>query len=91
MGGSGSIVPSAGTSMLGGPTLGPPGLNPGPGMGPGGGDIFSSDFINSVASTLDRFEDLDQSLFRPDGDINFERDFGQWFQPDDTGGSIKMD
>jgi len=44
--------------------------------------IFSSDFIQSVASSLD---ELDGNLFRPDGDINFERDFGQWFNPDDVG------
>ncbi|KAF8952458.1 hypothetical protein BDZ97DRAFT_1930779 [Flammula alnicola] len=23
------------------------------------------------------------TLFRPDGDLDFERDFGQWFNPDD--------
>lgn len=44
--------------------------------------LFSHDFINSVASSLD---DFDPSMFRPDGDINFERDFGQWFSPDDVG------
>ncbi|KAJ8096370.1 hypothetical protein PM082_011532 [Marasmius tenuissimus] len=27
--------------------------------------------------------DLDGGLFRPDGDINFERDFGQWFNHSD--------
>jgi len=47
------------------------------------GAIFSTDFIQSVASSLDEF---DTSLFRPDGDINFERDFGQWFNPDDVSG-----
>jgi collagen type III alpha len=24
-------------------------------------------------------------MFRPDGDINFERDFGQWFNQDGGG------
>jgi len=44
--------------------------------------IFSSDFINSVASSLDEFDS--NMVFRPDGDINFERDFGQWFNGDDA-------
>jgi len=44
--------------------------------------LFPTDFIHSVASSLDEF---DTSIFRPDGDINFERDFGQWFNPDDVG------
>jgi hypothetical protein len=43
--------------------------------------LFSNDFIQSVASSLDEF---DPAMFR-DGDINFERDFGQWFNPDDVG------
>jgi hypothetical protein len=46
-------------------------------------ELFSTDFIQSVASSLDEF---DSSMFRADGgDINFERDFGQWFNPDDVG------
>jgi collagen type III alpha len=49
---------------------------------PSAPDLFSSDFIQSVASSLDEF---DPSIFRSDGDINFERDFGQWFNPDDVG------
>lgn len=48
-----------------------------------GGDIFSTDFIQNIASSLDDFPQ-NMDLFRPDGDINFERDFGQWFNPDDT-------
>ncbi|KAJ7708749.1 hypothetical protein B0H17DRAFT_999808 [Mycena rosella] len=44
--------------------------------------LFSNDFIQSVANGLDEF---DVGLFRGDGDINFERDFGQWFNPDDVG------
>jgi hypothetical protein len=44
-------------------------------------NIFSNDFIQSVASSLDEF---DPTVFRPDGDINFERDFGQWFNDDVT-------
>ncbi|KAK0501757.1 hypothetical protein EDD18DRAFT_748078 [Armillaria luteobubalina] len=46
--------------------------------------LFTPDFIQSVANSLDEF---DPSFLRPDGDINFERDFGQWFNhPDDVGG-----
>jgi hypothetical protein len=44
-------------------------------------NIFSNDFIQSVASSLDEF---DPTVFRPEGDINFERDFGQWFNDDVT-------
>ncbi|KAL0569708.1 hypothetical protein V5O48_012258 [Marasmius crinis-equi] len=46
-------------------------------------DMFSADFMSSVASQLEA--DFDSQLFRPEGDINFERDFGQWFNhPDDV-------
>ncbi|KAK7022883.1 hypothetical protein VNI00_016870 [Paramarasmius palmivorus] len=46
-------------------------------------DMFSNEFMQSVANHL---EDFDTNLFRPDGDINFERDFGQWFSdPGDVG------
>ncbi|KAK0215004.1 hypothetical protein IW262DRAFT_256940 [Armillaria fumosa] len=46
--------------------------------------LFTPDFIQSVANSLDEF---DPSFLRPDGDINFERDFGQWFNhPDDVSG-----
>ncbi|KAJ6527497.1 hypothetical protein B0H19DRAFT_542111 [Mycena capillaripes] len=44
---------------------------------------FSSDFIQTVANGLDEFVDI--GLFRGDGDLKFERDFGQWFNPDDVG------
>lgn len=49
-------------------------------------DIFSSDFISAVASSLDEF---DPALFRPDGDINFERDFGAWLNQDILDANIK--
>jgi collagen type III alpha len=63
------------SSLLGGPpSLGPDSLS---------SNIFSTDFIQSVASSLDEF---DPGIFRPDGDINFERDFGQWFNQDAMGG-----
>ncbi|KAF7346907.1 Leunig-like protein [Mycena venus] len=45
--------------------------------------FFSSEFTQSIASALDEFVDI--GLFRGDGDLNFERDFGQWFNPDDVG------
>ncbi|KAJ7156845.1 hypothetical protein C8R43DRAFT_997399 [Mycena crocata] len=45
-------------------------------------NLFSTDFIQNVANELG---DFDVGLFRGDGDINFERDFGQWFNPDDVG------
>ncbi|KAF4569493.1 hypothetical protein EYR40_008467 [Pleurotus pulmonarius] len=45
----------------------------------GGGPeiIFSSDFITSVANALGDFDA--SSIFRPDGDINFDRDSEQRF------------
>ncbi|KAJ7348522.1 hypothetical protein DFH08DRAFT_1000436 [Mycena albidolilacea] len=46
-------------------------------------NLFSTEFIQSVANGLDEFVDV--GLFRGDGDLNFERDFGQWFNPDDVG------
>ncbi|KAH7890939.1 hypothetical protein F5I97DRAFT_108788 [Phlebopus sp. FC_14] len=43
--------------------------------------FLTTDFMQSVASSLDDFE---QSLFRPeDASINFEQDFREWFNPDD--------
>ncbi|KAF7353451.1 hypothetical protein MSAN_01534300 [Mycena sanguinolenta] len=45
-------------------------------------NLFGNDFIQSVADGLDEFVDV--GLFRGDGDLNFERDFGQWFNPDDV-------
>jgi len=50
-------------------------------------ELFSSDFIQSVASSLDEF---DPAIFRSDGDINFERDFGQWFNPDDVSATLDL-
>ncbi|KAJ7190656.1 hypothetical protein GGX14DRAFT_603853 [Mycena pura] len=45
-----------------------------------------SDFAQSTANGSDEF---DTGLFRGDTDINFERDFAQWFNdPDDVGMSI---
>ena len=42
--------------------------------------MFDGAFMN-LPDTLD----FDPTIFRPDGgDLNFERDFGQWFNPEDT-------
>ncbi|KAJ6492101.1 hypothetical protein C8R45DRAFT_990399 [Mycena sanguinolenta] len=46
-------------------------------------NLFSTDFIQSVTNGLDEYVDV--RLFRGDGDLNFERDFAQWFNPDDVG------
>jgi hypothetical protein len=43
-------------------------------------NVFTADFMQTVASSLDEF---DPALFS-DRDLNFERDFGQWFNPDDA-------
>lgn len=45
-------------------------------------NFLTSEFMQSVASTLDDFDT--QALFRPeDTGINFEQDFREWFNPDD--------
>ncbi|KAJ7834554.1 hypothetical protein B0H14DRAFT_3461987 [Mycena olivaceomarginata] len=46
-------------------------------------NLFSAEFIQSVATGLDEFVDI--GLFRGDADLDFERDFGRWFNPDDVG------
>ncbi|KAJ7590466.1 hypothetical protein C8J56DRAFT_1163966 [Mycena floridula] len=68
--GMGSGMDNAGSGMGAVPGMGNSGM---------GSDLFSQDFINSVADQLD----FDPSMFMSDGYINFERDFGQWFSPDD--------
>ncbi len=45
------------------------------GAGAGGGMGGTGDLAGGLFSQ----DDTDPSLFRPDGDINFERDFGHWF------------
>ncbi|KAK0466751.1 uncharacterized protein EV420DRAFT_646675 [Desarmillaria tabescens] len=51
--------------------------------------LFTHDFIQRAVD-LDEF---DPSFLRPDGDIDFERDFAQWFKtfntPDDVGGTLE--
>lgn len=41
--------------------------------------IFTNDFMTSIP-TLDGFQDAD--LDKAMNDVNFERDFGQWFNPE---------
>ncbi|KJA28224.1 hypothetical protein HYPSUDRAFT_62613 [Hypholoma sublateritium FD-334 SS-4] len=55
------------------------------GMPPSGGGLSSDDMRLFDNAFMDIGSEFDPStLFRPDGDINFERDFGQWFIPDDS-------
>ena len=53
--------------------------------------MFNPDFMNNMTTSLKDFTGT-TDLFRttgPDGDINFERDFGQWFiNPDDVGAGL---
>ncbi len=65
------------TSLLGMPPAPSNGL-----LGP------RSDTVNILDSAfMDLGSEFDPStFFRLDGDINFERDFGQWFNTDDTVG-----
>jgi collagen type III alpha len=86
----GQMEPSS-NSMLGNPAMSMVG---GPQNSIGGpsadlsSTIFPADFLSNVASGLD---DFDNGLFRgTDGDINFERDFGQWFNPEDVSGLDAM-
>ena len=53
---------------------------PGGGMGADMSIFDPSNFMGDLGA------DFDAALFRPDGDINFERDFGQWFNPDESAG-----
>lgn len=79
---------NAGTGLMNLGGMNPSGAGAGGGAGAGAnnamGDLnmFSQEFMQGVANALD---DIDPNLFRPDGDLNFERDFGQWFNhPDDS-------
>jgi hypothetical protein len=56
-----------------------------PGSSASNVDLFSTDFIQSVASGFDEFDPNMFSSTGTDRDLNFERDFGQWFNPDDVG------
>jgi collagen type III alpha len=47
--------------------------------------MFPPDFMQQLSS----LDDFDSNIFRNDGDINFERDFGQWFNGDDASLDMK--
>jgi len=85
---NGALAPSSISQLLGTPPSSN-GASAPPSMGPDmSAALFTPDFIQSVANSLDEF---DPSFLRPDGDINFERDFGQWFNhPDDVGGALDL-
>jgi len=81
-----SVDPSP-TSMLGGPMAGIGGP-PAPGGPSADLTMFSTNFLDNLTGDLGEFGD---NIFgRPDGDINFERDFGQWFNPDDISTGLDM-
>ncbi|KAJ7201065.1 hypothetical protein GGX14DRAFT_658915 [Mycena pura] len=76
----GGVAPPPGL-MIFNPTSMNPAAMPLP-LPPTPDNLFSSEFMQSMAGGL---EDFDVGLFR-EQDINFERDFGQWFNnPDDVG------
>ena len=52
--------------------------------------MFNQEDFGLPGGSGGMMEEFDASLFRPDGDINFERDFGQWFNPEDLGGGLDM-
>ncbi|KAJ7065293.1 hypothetical protein C8F01DRAFT_1248890 [Mycena amicta] len=77
--GGGNMAPSPGL-MINPNTGNPVGMPLPPGSGPGPSEpLFSNEFMQNMASSLD---DVD-FMFRQDSDINFERDFGQWFNSAD--------
>ena len=44
--------------------------------------MFSQEFMQGMTSALD---DIDPSMFKQEGNLDFERDFSQWFgHPDDS-------
>ncbi|KAL6297852.1 hypothetical protein BKA93DRAFT_831194 [Sparassis latifolia] len=45
------------------------------------GGLFPPDFMPHNG-----LDDFDPSIFRPDGELNFDRDFGGWFNSDSIGG-----
>ena len=90
-----SLNPSPATMM----GVVPTGSGPGGGLVGGGGlggpqpdlNMFNSEFMNNMTTSLEDFAGT-ADLFRtgPDGDINFERDFAQWFNPDDVSTGLDM-
>jgi len=83
------------------PTSSGPGGLVGGGLGGPQPDLnmFNPEFMSNMttsledfAGTADLFRPGTADMFRtgPDGDINFERDFAQWFNPDDAGTGLDM-
>ena len=73
----------------------PPGVGGSPGQLVGGSsgwggpqtdlNTFSSDFMSNIMNAVEDFaETADLFGTEPDGGINFERDYAQWFNPDDV-------
>jgi len=99
LGNQNSLNPSP-AAMMG---VVPTSSGPGGGLGGGGSGLggpqpdlntmFNPEFMSNMTSSLEDFAGT-ADLFRttgPDGDINFERDFGQWFiNPDDVGTGLDM-
>lgn len=96
MGNQNSLNPSP-AAMMG---VVPTGSGPGGGLVGGSGglggpqtdlNMFSSDFMNNMTNSLEDFAGT-ADLFGtgPDGEIDFERDYAQWFNPDDVGPTLEM-
>ena len=47
--------------------------------------IFSSAFMNNMLNPMEDFARTDLFGTVADGEIDFERDYAQWFNPDDVG------
>ncbi|KAF7309511.1 hypothetical protein MIND_00321900 [Mycena indigotica] len=81
----GGMAPSPGLMMNPNGPMNPAGNGGGgamslaPGSAPPTEPLFSTDFMQNMGGSL---EDVDL-FFRQDADINFERDFGQWFNSAD--------
>lgn len=87
------------TSMMG---VVPTGSGPGGGLVGGGNSglggpqpdlttMFNPEFMSNMTSSMEEFGTPDFLRAGPDGDINFERDFGQWFiNPDEVGSGLDM-
>ncbi|KAG9313234.1 hypothetical protein JVU11DRAFT_6696 [Chiua virens] len=79
--GSSITAPSPSAVVNGTPTLNPA-TQPTTSLPEVPANFLTTEFMQSVASTLDDFDT--QALFRPeDTGINFEQDFREWFNPDD--------
>ena len=89
-----------------GPQFNPGGLNcmdqGKPGIGAAGGGLghlslsdltrpYNPEFTSNVSNSLEDFTGTELFRTGPDGDINFERSFGQWFiYPDDVSGVLDI-